>query len=428
MTVRLVAHAAGGVHAARRFLQRERGGGGGVRHHRVGDRAGRARDDGCADDPGGGSVDLRRRLSDRCGGDPAHRARRRRGGTRRGCGARDALLHRRRRARRARRDGSPPIARASGRDARRRSAPWAGWRRISSCRMRWCRARVCRRSSPRSRRIGQRARRAGVQRLPRRRRQPASRTSRTTRAIRSSRRTSIDAMKEIMQACIDAGGTITGEHGIGLDKLPYMDRLFSDETLGAMCALRSVFDPDQRSNPGKVVPVHSCREWHGAPSARRRLGVTIDVDPRSSAQRSGGARARRTRHADFAAHRRRAARGSTPAVPCRADERALARRAARRDRVRARRLHHHRARRDTARRDRRGDRARGTVARAATVRHARRDDRRDDRDGVVGTARFRLRHAARPAARLRGRDRRRRDRARGRPRREERRRLRSRRG
>ena len=79
-----------------------------------------------------------------------------------------------------------------------------------------------------------------------------------------------DAMKEIMEACIAAGGTITGEHGIGLDKLPYMDHLFSDETLGAMCALRSVFDPEQRSNPGKVVPVHSCREWHGAPSARPR--------------------------------------------------------------------------------------------------------------------------------------------------------------
>jgi glycolate oxidase len=48
-----------------------------------------------------------------------------------------------------------------------------------------------------------------------------------------------------------------------------MDRLFSDETLGAMCALRTVFDPDRRSNPGKVVPVHSCREWHGVPASRR---------------------------------------------------------------------------------------------------------------------------------------------------------------
>ena len=78
------------------------------------------------------------------------------------------------------------------------------------------------------------------------------------------------ASKEIMIACIAAGGTITGEHGIGLDKLPYMDRLFTPETLSAMCALRTVFDPDQRANPGKVVPVHSCREWHGVPAARAR--------------------------------------------------------------------------------------------------------------------------------------------------------------
>ena len=77
------------------------------------------------------------------------------------------------------------------------------------------------------------------------------------------------AMAAIMQACIDAGGTITGEHGVGLDKLPYMDRLFSPTTLSAMCALRDVFDPHRRANPGKVVPVHSCREWYGSPAARR---------------------------------------------------------------------------------------------------------------------------------------------------------------
>ena len=79
-----------------------------------------------------------------------------------------------------------------------------------------------------------------------------------------------DAMSEIMAACIAAGGTITGEHGVGLDKLPYMDALFSAPTLTAMCGLRQVFDPLQRANPGKVVPVHSCREWHGARSARER--------------------------------------------------------------------------------------------------------------------------------------------------------------
>jgi glycolate oxidase subunit GlcD len=78
-----------------------------------------------------------------------------------------------------------------------------------------------------------------------------------------------DAMTEIMAACVRAGGTITGEHGVGLDKLPYMDSLFDPTTLGAMCALRDVFDPERRANPGKVVPVHSCREWHASPSARR---------------------------------------------------------------------------------------------------------------------------------------------------------------
>jgi FAD/FMN-containing dehydrogenase len=76
------------------------------------------------------------------------------------------------------------------------------------------------------------------------------------------------AMSEIMQACIDAGGTITGEHGVGLDKLPYMERLFDAPSLDAMCRLRGVFDPDRRANPGKVVPVHSCREWHATPAAR----------------------------------------------------------------------------------------------------------------------------------------------------------------
>jgi len=76
------------------------------------------------------------------------------------------------------------------------------------------------------------------------------------------------AMREIMQACVDAGGTITGEHGVGLDKLEYMDLIFSPDSLAAMCQLREVFDPERRSNPGKVVPVRACREWQATPSAR----------------------------------------------------------------------------------------------------------------------------------------------------------------
>ena len=77
-----------------------------------------------------------------------------------------------------------------------------------------------------------------------------------------------DAMGAMMQACVDAGGSITGEHGVGLDKLKYMPMLFDEPTLAAMCDLRSAFDPARRANPGKVVPVHSCREWLAAPSLR----------------------------------------------------------------------------------------------------------------------------------------------------------------
>ncbi len=75
-------------------------------------------------------------------------------------------------------------------------------------------------------------------------------------------------MTEIMQTCIAAGGTITGEHGVGLDKIDYMPALFDGDTLAAMCRLRDVFDPEHRANRGKVVPVHSCREWHQSPAGR----------------------------------------------------------------------------------------------------------------------------------------------------------------
>lgn len=72
------------------------------------------------------------------------------------------------------------------------------------------------------------------------------------------------ASSEIMHACVAAGGTITGEHGIGIDKLRYMPWIFDAESLAAMRAVRHVFDPGERVNPGKVVPIHACREWLAA--------------------------------------------------------------------------------------------------------------------------------------------------------------------
>jgi glycolate oxidase subunit GlcD len=76
------------------------------------------------------------------------------------------------------------------------------------------------------------------------------------------------AMREIMRICVDAGGSVTGEHGIGLDKLEYMPLIFSDDSLEAMCRLRRAFDPDRLANPGKAIPVHSCREWTGSAASR----------------------------------------------------------------------------------------------------------------------------------------------------------------
>jgi glycolate oxidase subunit GlcD len=76
------------------------------------------------------------------------------------------------------------------------------------------------------------------------------------------------ASGEMMAACIAVGGTITGEHGIGLDKLRYMPLIFDGESLAAMRAVRRVFDPLERVNPGKVIPVHACREWQQAPGGR----------------------------------------------------------------------------------------------------------------------------------------------------------------
>jgi len=69
------------------------------------------------------------------------------------------------------------------------------------------------------------------------------------------------ASREIMTVCVEAGGSITGEHGVGADKLDYMPLIFEPESLRAMCAVRRVFDPAGHANPRKVIPIHYCKEW-----------------------------------------------------------------------------------------------------------------------------------------------------------------------
>ena len=67
-------------------------------------------------------------------------------------------------------------------------------------------------------------------------------------------RHAIEAGREILTACVEMGGSLTGEHGIGVEKMGEMPLLFSPDDLMAMTELRRVFDPDERSNPRKVIP------------------------------------------------------------------------------------------------------------------------------------------------------------------------------
>jgi glycolate oxidase len=58
----------------------------------------------------------------------------------------------------------------------------------------------------------------------------------------------------IIKACVDAEGSITGEHGVGVDKKAYMPTMFNQDDLDTFQRLRCAFDPDGLANPGKVMP------------------------------------------------------------------------------------------------------------------------------------------------------------------------------
>ncbi len=63
-----------------------------------------------------------------------------------------------------------------------------------------------------------------------------------------------EAGDEILDYCISVGGSITGEHGVGMEKMEMMARLFPEDTLNLIKKLKTVFDPSCRLNPGKVLP------------------------------------------------------------------------------------------------------------------------------------------------------------------------------
>ncbi|MBK7876797.1 MAG: FAD-binding protein [Planctomycetes bacterium] len=79
----------------------------------------------------------------------------------------------------------------------------------------------------------------------------------------------VDAGHEILKVCIAHGGSLTGEHGVGLEKLDAMEWLFSHDDLAAMCRVKEAWDPERRMNPGKLIPVRACMETRAAHAHER---------------------------------------------------------------------------------------------------------------------------------------------------------------
>ena len=64
-----------------------------------------------------------------------------------------------------------------------------------------------------------------------------------------------EAGRELMETCVRAGGSITGEHGVGLDKRELLSLIFSPADLDVMLGVRAAFDPTGLCNPGKIIPM-----------------------------------------------------------------------------------------------------------------------------------------------------------------------------
>ncbi len=72
--------------------------------------------------------------------------------------------------------------------------------------------------------------------------------------------------EDIIRYCVDQGGSITGEHGVGMEKINVMTKQFDEASLAQMRALKLLFDPDQRLNPGKMAPTgRGCLEIYQRP-------------------------------------------------------------------------------------------------------------------------------------------------------------------
>ncbi|MFT7643200.1 MAG: glycolate oxidase [Pirellulaceae bacterium] len=64
----------------------------------------------------------------------------------------------------------------------------------------------------------------------------------------------LSASGEILQQCLDLGGSVTGEHGIGVEKVAFMEKMFTQDDLAAMTRLRIAFNPENQLSPDKMLP------------------------------------------------------------------------------------------------------------------------------------------------------------------------------
>lgn len=77
------------------------------------------------------------------------------------------------------------------------------------------------------------------------------------------------ASRDILHACIDLGGSVTGEHGIGVEKIEFMNRMFTPDDLEVMDRFRAAFNPEGKLSPGKMLPTAGGCGMEIKPTAKR---------------------------------------------------------------------------------------------------------------------------------------------------------------
>jgi len=88
------------------------------------------------------------------------------------------------------------------------------------------------------------------------------------------------ASDELVRMCVEAGGALSGEHGIGLEKRDFMPLMFGEDDLGAQACVRAAFDPDGRMNPKKVLPDGArCGEFALAAAGTDAAAAAADALP-----------------------------------------------------------------------------------------------------------------------------------------------------